>query len=144
MARINPEIVSIVKVRDNGRCRSCGMADPMNLHVDHIVPQSLGGSDKLENLQTLCGVCNNLKGNVPLPAFPIRPAVVGFGDFREIMENRDNLQRLVKIARRRAVENATETVKIWRAEGMSGLVIRRRLAKMVPSRHIERILLSTR
>lgn len=29
---------------------------------DHIVPKSRGGKDVLENYQTMCAVCNNLKG----------------------------------------------------------------------------------
>lgn len=30
---------------------------------DHIVPKSRGGKDRIENLQTMCYNCNNLKGN---------------------------------------------------------------------------------
>lgn len=30
---------------------------------DHILPKSKGGLDKLNNYQTMCTVCNNLKGN---------------------------------------------------------------------------------
>jgi 5-methylcytosine-specific restriction endonuclease McrA len=33
---------------------------------DHIVPKSYGGPDKLENLQTYCSTCNQLKGSFPL------------------------------------------------------------------------------
>jgi len=39
--------------RDAGRCRACGSTD--NLHFDHIIPFSRGGSSILaENIQLLC------------------------------------------------------------------------------------------
>lgn len=31
---------------------------------DHIIPKSRGGSESLENMQTMCCVCNNEKGNL--------------------------------------------------------------------------------
>lgn len=53
--------------RDGHRCRSCG-ANPRSdgeviLHIDHIVPESLGGPTNMDNLQTLCADCNLGKGN---------------------------------------------------------------------------------
>jgi hypothetical protein len=30
---------------------------------DHIIPKSVGGADSIENMQTMCAVCNNKKGN---------------------------------------------------------------------------------
>lgn len=47
-----------------GDCGGCEEHFPIrNLTIDHVVPQSKGGSDHLENLQLLCGACNSTKGS---------------------------------------------------------------------------------
>lgn len=52
--------------RDNYTCVECGAkkSDGATLHVDHIIPVSKGGSDELDNLQTLCKDCNLNKSNL--------------------------------------------------------------------------------
>ena len=50
--------------RDNFTCRYCGAKAPdVVLHVDHVIPVALGGSDKPENLVTACADCNSGKGS---------------------------------------------------------------------------------
>lgn len=49
-----------VFARDEGRCRRCGSTK--NLSVDHIIPVKNGGTDDMDNLQTLCRKCNSQKG----------------------------------------------------------------------------------
>jgi hypothetical protein len=53
--------------RDNFCCRACGASPALqpgiSLHVDHIKPWSRGGETLIENLQTLCEVCNLGKSN---------------------------------------------------------------------------------
>src|SRR4051812_40636672 len=45
--------------RDNHACRYCGATAPdVKLNVDHVIPQSLGGSDKPDNLVPPCADCN--------------------------------------------------------------------------------------
>ena len=54
--------------RDRFTCCACGaspaLTPSIELHVDHIVPWSKCGKTVLENLQTLCSVCNLGKSNV--------------------------------------------------------------------------------
>jgi 5-methylcytosine-specific restriction endonuclease McrA len=46
--------------RDGYRCRICGASadDGAVLHIDHIIPVSLRGTNDESNLQTLCRDCN--------------------------------------------------------------------------------------
>lgn len=52
-----------VKDRDGWKCVICGkgLADGVELQVDHIKPRSKGGDGKLDNGQTLCGSHNYRK-----------------------------------------------------------------------------------
>lgn len=52
--------------RDNYTCVQCGASkdDGATLHVDHKIPVSKGGTDELDNLQTLCSDCNLNKSDV--------------------------------------------------------------------------------
>lgn len=61
----------VVFERDGWRCQCCQCDTPSRLRgtlhddapeLDHIVPLARGGSHTLENTQTLCRVCNILKG----------------------------------------------------------------------------------
>lgn len=50
--------------RDDYKCVECGATkEDTVLHIDHIIPVSQGGSDELDNLQTLCESCNLSKSN---------------------------------------------------------------------------------
>ncbi len=57
-----------VLLRDNFTCKQCGASPAKNqnveLHVDHIIPWSKNGETVLENLQTLCSICNLGKSNL--------------------------------------------------------------------------------
>jgi 5-methylcytosine-specific restriction endonuclease McrA len=51
--------------RDNYKCVFCGRGkkDGVELCVDHIVPLDKGGTNTLDNAQTLCMQCNLIKKN---------------------------------------------------------------------------------
>lgn len=57
---ISRELRGQVLARDHHACLHCGATS--DLQMDHIYPWSLGGATTFENLQTLCGPCNRLKG----------------------------------------------------------------------------------
>lgn len=50
--------------KQEGLCNGCRTQFPFrNMTIDHIVPQSQGGTDHEDNLQLLCGACNSTKGS---------------------------------------------------------------------------------
>ena len=65
----------IVFNEQNGKCAICGNSfnlvknthdcyyDGAVMNIDHIVPKSLGGSNKIENLRGLCYRCNTSRNN---------------------------------------------------------------------------------
>lgn len=61
--------------RDGFRCYYCGRTPAaVELHVDHVVPVTLGGSDDPKNLVCACERCNGGKSSVPVDA-PLVEAV---------------------------------------------------------------------
>lgn len=51
---------STLKRRYRHRCLCCGKR--RKLTPDHVVPLVLGGDNRIENIQPLCGPCNSKKG----------------------------------------------------------------------------------
>lgn len=51
---------------DEYKCVECGSTD--NLSIDHIIPRSKGGTNKKENLRTLCIKCNSKKRDKIIPS----------------------------------------------------------------------------
>ena len=53
--------------RDKFKCVKCGRSPATDnsviLHVDHILPESKGGTNHLDNLQAMCSRCNFGKSN---------------------------------------------------------------------------------
>lgn len=55
------KVRSFIFNRDNNSCLCCGSKN--KLEIDHIIPVSRGGENKLSNLQTLCKKCNVIKSD---------------------------------------------------------------------------------
>jgi HNH endonuclease len=50
--------------RDGFACTYCGRKPPeVELHVDHVIPNALGGPETAENLRSSCVDCNSGKGS---------------------------------------------------------------------------------
>ncbi len=58
------EIKRQVRTRDHNRCLCCGST--RKLRIDHISPRYFGGRNYLDNLQTLCEICNFAKGIIEI------------------------------------------------------------------------------
>lgn len=61
----SPEVKEAIFRRDNYRCVVCGRGreDGVEIHADHMRPRDLGGTNTIENGQTLCSQHNLLKKN---------------------------------------------------------------------------------
>ena len=59
------EMLDILVEQWGVRCWGCGFEPPTAefLELDHILPDSEGGSNELENRAPLCGPCNKRKSN---------------------------------------------------------------------------------
>jgi superfamily II DNA or RNA helicase len=77
---LTEETKRLVKERDGKRCLCCSEEKSSLLQVDHIKPRYYGGAHSLDNLQTLCRQCNQIKGTdtidfrihkTPLTAAPV-------------------------------------------------------------------------
>jgi len=53
------------RVQENGREIHLGLWSDDNIQMtkDHIIPRVAGGSDHIDNMQTMCSKCNNKKGH---------------------------------------------------------------------------------
>jgi len=55
-----------VELRANRRCEYCRASQPVSgvrYHLEHIIPESLGGTDDLDNVALACPMCNCYKSD---------------------------------------------------------------------------------
>jgi len=55
------DVKAEVMRRDGGQCRQCGSTE--EIHFDHVIPWSRGGTATVGNIQVLCGPCNRRKSD---------------------------------------------------------------------------------
>jgi 5-methylcytosine-specific restriction endonuclease McrA len=65
-ATIAPAIRAGVLARDEHRCQAPGCGSTHFLEVHHVVPRAEGGTNRAENLVTLCGRCHRFAHERPL------------------------------------------------------------------------------
>ena len=67
---VNWRLRFIVMKRDNFKCKNCGRSPAKNpeieLHIDHVKAWAEGGETVLDNLQTLCSICNIGKSDLDM------------------------------------------------------------------------------
>jgi len=56
---ITPKLRGLVFAKDGNQCVRCGSTQ--DLTVDHIFPQSMGGTHAISNLRCLCRACNSAR-----------------------------------------------------------------------------------
>jgi hypothetical protein len=69
------EIREYLLAKSGHQCAYCG-ASGVPLNIDHIVPRSKGGSNRVSNLTVACIPCNQAKDALPLEEFVNDPARV--------------------------------------------------------------------
>ena len=67
-ALLGYEVREYLLLKWKHQCTYCQVKD-VPLQVEHIVPRSKGGTDRISNLCIACERCNQKKGNLPLAEF---------------------------------------------------------------------------
>lgn len=62
---------SKIYFKTDGHCAYCGeWQDPFSdWHIEHLIPKSKGGSNRIDNLAVACPTCNKRKGNLTVEEF---------------------------------------------------------------------------
>lgn len=102
--------------RDKQKCAHCGAREDLTL--DHIVPLSRGGSGGWDNLQLLCTLCNNRKGD-SLDKMgakgALRPELRSILAPRKNTSGRPGLHSMTLDELWAAYDDAIRERKLWRA-----------------------------
>lgn len=73
--KLRPKLAA---AQDN-KCYYCGTLTTLEQRkinsatIEHLIPRSLGGTNRIENLVMCCASCNSLRGNLPIEDFIYPP-----------------------------------------------------------------------
>ena len=100
---IRPTTRLAIYLRDGLACIYCGdgIEDGATLSLDHVHPQSKGGSDRATNLVTACRTCNSSRGSRPVAEFAVSVA-----EYRNHDLTADEITRRVRCSTRRRLPRA--------------------------------------
>lgn len=76
---ISPSLREIVAIRDGNKCAYCQTTEDncgLRMHVDHIIPESVGGLTTPDNLCLVCFSCNIYKAALYEAVDPVSGATV--------------------------------------------------------------------
>ncbi|MFC0005679.1 RNA-guided endonuclease IscB [Micromonospora siamensis] len=105
------EVREYLLARRGRKCVYCG-AVGVPLNIDHVVPRSRGGSDRVSNLTLACVPCNQAKGATPIDTFLAdQPAVLA------------RIRRQQKLPLRDTAAVSATRWALWRALVATGLSV---------------------
>ena len=85
---ISHELCDFLAKRDKNRCSYCLTEEDncnLKMHVDHIIPESAGGTTNPDNLCLACFSCNIYKGKTQIWTDPITKEIVLL--FHPVLQN---------------------------------------------------------
>lgn len=104
--------------RDNHTCRYCGASAPdVQLHIDHVMPMSLGGRDEPENLITSCEDCNRGKSSVAPDQATVNDVDVMAMQFRDAMVQVSALRQAERRTISQVVDSFENSWNDWESNG---------------------------
>lgn len=72
--RVRAQALNLAKRAGITHCRHCNVEldytqglTPSSAEPDHLIPYSMGGKDRIENLEVICRKCNQSKGHRAAP-----------------------------------------------------------------------------
>ena len=105
--------------RDLFTCQYCGASAPdVELHVDHILPVSRGGTNNELNLVAACKSCNLAKRDQPLPDDALsKVAKIVEQNQGRYGKNKKLIDEVAKLQRRRETELARLRILVAQLQG---------------------------